>query len=68
MIRKPPKQLVVNWIEEANTKLSSNLCIVKKSFLVTGLSNARGKEEDHLIRNDEARKEINAIIVGFWGS
>ncbi len=66
VIRKPPKQLVVNWIEEANTKLSSNLCIVKKSFLVTGLSNARGKE-DHLIRNDEARKGRNAIIVEVFG-
>ncbi len=67
VIRKPPKQLVVNSIEEANTKLNSNLCIVKKSFLVTGLSNAHGKEEDHLIRNDEVRKEINAIIAEVLG-
>ena len=66
VIKKPPKQLIVNWIEEANEKLDSNLCIVKK-FLVTGLSNAVGKEEDHLIRNDEVRKEINEIIIEVFG-
>ena len=56
-IKRPTKQLLVNWIEEANEKLDSNLCIVKKAFLVTGLSNALGGQEDQLIRDDKVRKE-----------
>ena len=67
VIKKPPKQLVVSWMEEANEKLDSNLCIVKKSFLVTGLSNALGKEEDQIIRDDRVRKEIDEIIVEVFG-
>jgi hypothetical protein len=60
VIKKPPKQLTVTWIEEANERLDSNLCIVKKSFLVTELLNAL---EDNLIRNDEVRKEIDEITI-----
>ena len=41
-IKRPTKQHIVNWIEEANSKLNSNACIVKKAFQVTGLSNALG--------------------------
>ena len=67
IIKKPPKQLIVDWVEEANEKLDSNFCIVKKSFLVTGLSNALGKEENRLIRDDTVRKEIYEIIVEVFG-
>ena len=66
IIKKPPKQLIVDWVEEANEKLDSNLCIVKKSFLVTGLSNALGKEEDRLIRDDTVRKEIYEYMKSLW--
>ncbi len=41
-INKPTKQHLVNWICEANEKLDSNPTIVKKSFLVTGISNVTG--------------------------
>ena len=64
---KPPKQLLVDWIVQANNMIGSNHCIVKKSFLVTGLSNALGGHEDHLIRNDLARKEIDEVIAEVFG-
>ena len=35
---------------------------MKKAFLVTGLPNSLGGHEDHLIRNDDARKEIEEIF------
>ena len=66
-ISPPSKQAIVNWIEEANDKLNSKPCIVKKAFLVTGLSNALGGYEDRLIRNDEMRKDIEKIINEVFG-
>ena len=51
----PTKQHIVDWVAEAVQKLDSNVAIVKKSFLVTGLSNSLGGHEDHLIRNDSQR-------------
>ena len=44
-IKHPSKQLIANWIEEANRVLGSKVCIVKKSFLVIGLSNALSEEK-----------------------
>ncbi len=67
LVKRPSKQLIVDWIEEANTILNSNLSIVKKSFLVTGISNALGGEENELVRNDNIRKEIEDIIVEVFG-
>ncbi len=46
-------------IENANSILNSNTCIITKSFLVTGLSNALVGHEDHLIRDDAVRIEID---------
>ena len=66
-ISPPSKQAIVNWIEEANDKLNSKPCIVKKAFLVTGLSNALGGYEDRLIRNDEMRKDIEKTINEVFG-
>ena len=52
------KQLIVDWIESANGTLDGNsTIIVKKAFLVTGLSNSLGGHEDELIRNDVVMKE-----------
>ena len=48
-------------------KRNSNLSIVKKSFLVTGISNALGGKEDQLVRDDNVRKEIEEIIVDIFG-
>ena len=56
-------QLVLNWIKAANETLYWNKCIIKKSFLVTGLSNALGGHEDHLIRDDRVRQEIDEMIT-----
>ena len=66
-IPPPSKQLIVKWIEAANNTLDANVCIVKKAFLITGLSSSLGGHEDHLIRNDEARKEIEDIIGEVFG-
>ena len=51
-IKPPTKQPLVDWIVEANGKLDSNTTIAKKSFLVTGISNALGGDESHFIHND----------------
>ena len=65
-IPPPPKQLIVDWVEAANT-LDANPTIVKKAFLVTGLSNSLGGHEDKLIRNDDIRKEIDEIVGEVFG-
>ena len=66
-ISPPSKQVIVNWIEDANSKLHSNSTIVKKSFLVTGLSNSLGGHEDYLIRDDHTRREIEKVITEVFG-
>ena len=63
----PTKQHIVDWVVEANQKLNSNPTVVKKAFLVTGLSNSLGGHEDHLIRNDSLRQEIEEIITEIFG-
>lgn len=63
----PTKQHIVDWVVEANQKLNSNPTVVKKVFLVTGLSNSLGGHEDHLIRNDSLRQEIEEIITEIFG-
>ena len=40
---------------------------MKKSFLVTGLSNSLGGHEDHLIRDDCTRREIEEVITEVFG-
>lgn len=57
-IPSPPK---LKWIEAANDTLDANVCIVKKAFLITRLLNSLGGHEDHLVRNDVARKGIEEI-------
>ena len=66
-IKCPTKQHIVNWIEEANSKLNSNVCIVKKVFQVTGQSNALGGHEHALIRDDALRNEIEEILGEVFG-
>ena len=58
----------MSWrITEANSMLDSNVAIVKKSFLVAGLSNALGGYENHLIRDDIARQEVEELICEVFG-
>ena len=66
-IPPPPKQLIVDWVEAANGTLDANPTIVKKAFVVTGLSNSLGGHEDELIRNDDVRKEIDDIVGEVFG-
>lgn len=66
-IQPPTKQHLVDWVIEANEQLDANITIVKKSFLVTGISNALGGYENHLIRNDVARQEIQEILAVVFG-
>ncbi len=42
--------------------------IVKKSFLVTGISNALGGHENEVIRDSVVQKGIEEIIVEVFGS
>jgi len=55
---KHPKQVIVDWIIQANGM------IVKKSFLVTWISNALEGHEDELVRNDLARRKIDEVLFG----
>ena len=41
--------------------------MVKKAFLVTGLSNALGGHEDDLIQNNTARKEVEELVTEVFG-
>lgn len=66
-IPPPSKQLICEWLEVAVSKLSSNPVVVKKSFQVTGISNALGAFEDELIRNDALHQEINEILSEVFG-
>ena len=66
-ISPPPKQLICELLEVAVSKLSSNPVVIKKSFQVTGISNAFGAFEDKLIRNDALHHEINEILEEVFG-
>lgn len=63
-IKPPTKQHLVDWVLKGNQMLDSN---VKKSFLVTGLSNALGGHEDALIRDDQVRQEIEEHLNEVFG-
>ena len=64
-IKKPTKQHIVDWIEQANSMPSPNSCIVKEAFLVAGLSNILGGDEDSIIRDNTVHKEIYELLVTF---
>ena len=52
-IRAPSKQLVVDWVGSALDKLRTRPDLVRKSFVVTGISSALNGADDHLVRKDE---------------
>ena len=62
-IRKTTKQHIVDGTEQANSMLSSNSCIVKKAFQITGFSNVLRGLEDNLIHDDTVCKEIAEIMI-----
>lgn len=51
-IRPPSKQKVVDWIGSAMEGLSTRIELIKKSFVVTGISCALNGSDDHHIRKD----------------
>jgi len=52
-IKPPSKQLVVDWVTAAVSKLKDKLELIRKAFVVTGIANALKCAEDHLIRCDD---------------
>ncbi len=67
-IPAPLKQMMVDWIVTAWLELAQKVDAVKKSFLVTGISNALGGYEDELVRNDELKAEIDELMESVFGS
>ena len=67
-IPAPSKQTMVDWVCAAWLELAENVKMVKKSFLVTGISNALGGYEDHLVRNDDLKKEMDSILESIFGT
>ena len=47
--KSPSKQQIVDWVVSAQRQVSGD--IIKKSFLVTGISNKQDGSEDHLINS-----------------
>ena len=67
-IPAPSKQTILDWIQVAWLELAQKVQAVKKSFLVTGISNALGGYENELVRNDELKAEIDSIMEYVFGS
>ena len=67
-IPAPSKQTMVEWIVTAWLEMAQKVDAVKKSFLVTGISNALGGYKDELARNDELKAEIDEILKSVFGS
>ena len=53
-VKTAPKQVVVDWIVRAWSYLKEQQDIIRKFFLVTGISNAIDGTQDHLCHLDSA--------------
>ena len=62
-VKCPPKEAVIEWILRAQQKIEEKNIIVKKSFLVAGITNTIGRSEEELIRDDPTYREIQQIMV-----
>ena len=51
-LHPPQKQDILNWIYSAVKHLKDNADVIRKLFVVTGISNKLNGSEDHLVRND----------------
>ena len=51
-LRPPQKQDILDWIFSAVKHLKDNADLIRKSFVVTGISIKLNGSEDHLVRND----------------
>ena len=61
-IPAPSKQTMVEWVCAAWLELAKTVNMAKKLFLVTGISNALGNYEDHLVGIDDLKKEKDSIF------
>ena len=65
-IKPPSKQLVVDWVEAAVSKLKDKPKLIRKAFVVTGIANALNSAEDHLIKRDDA-SDVDSDEDEFYG-
>ena len=61
-LKTPTKQQVVNWVVAANQHIGGNTAMIKKSFLVCGISNAFDGSQNHIIR---CAKELPTMSVAY---
>ena len=61
-LRQHPKQQVLEWVVQSNKDLDSKKELVKKSFLVCGISNALDRSENHFVRG---AKELHQLKVTY---
>ena len=66
-IRPPSKQLLVDWISAAVEKLRERTDVIRKSFIVTGISTALNCRDDHLVRRDENECDSDNSDEDFYG-
>ena len=59
-LRPVNKQTMVTWIKNATSEIASNREMVKKTFVVTGISPRINGADDHLVRSDELCNELTA--------
>ena len=65
---QPPFKLqLLEWIKAAQDKIQEKNIVIKKSFLVTGISNALGTDEDKIIRSDVIFDEVQEIMKKVFG-
>ena len=67
-IKPPSKVHLLQWVKEAQDKISMNKIVIRKSFLVTGISNALGSDEERMIRDDELFQEVQDIMKDVFGN
>jgi len=65
-IKPPSKQLVVDWVAAAVSRLKDKPELIRKAFVVTGIANALNGAEDHLIRRDDT-SDVNSDEEEFYG-
>jgi len=61
-LKPPSKQQVVDWVVAANQHVGENLAMIKKSFLVCGVSNALDGSQNHIIR---CAKELPTLSTAY---
>ncbi|CAI7894939.1 unnamed protein product [Closterium sp. NIES-54] len=72
-IKKPPPAVVLKWISRAWKAVPADL--IKKAFLMCGISNAIDGSKDHLVMAHRRRQLSHEVEVdddiqadGFWGN